>query len=108
MERESPDAANPTFSPIRRERVFEQVARQIRRQIIEGKLETGDQLPPERELASEFGVSRVSRRQALTLLMAEGLIENRGRKRHLPADRYGRIHHHELSIERASRARTAV
>lgn len=67
----------PAFSPVRRDRIYEQVARQIRQQILEGRLVPGDRLPPERELARQFGVSRVSIRQALTLLMAEGLIENR-------------------------------
>lgn len=79
--------SGPAFAPVRRNRMYEQVADQIRRQIIEGKLKSGDQLPPERELASQFGVSRVTARQALTLLMAEGLIQNQvGRGTFLRAD----------------------
>jgi GntR family transcriptional regulator, transcriptional repressor for pyruvate dehydrogenase complex len=40
-------------------------------------LRTGDRLPSERELAKQFGVSRVTVRQALSVLQAMGLIESR-------------------------------
>lgn len=80
----------PAFAPVRRRRVFEQVADQIKREILAGNLKSGDRLPPERELAQQFGVSRVTARQALTLLMAEGLIENHvGRGTFLRADADG-------------------
>lgn len=42
-------------------------------------LEEGDPVPPERELAARFGVSRETVRQALHELLVEGRIERRGR-----------------------------
>jgi GntR family transcriptional repressor for pyruvate dehydrogenase complex len=49
----------------------------IRELIRRDGLEPGDRLPPERQLASELGVSRTSLRQGLTALRVEGLIEVR-------------------------------
>ena len=42
-------------------------------------LAEGDAVPPERELAARFGVSRETVRQALHELLVEGRIERRGR-----------------------------
>jgi GntR family transcriptional regulator len=42
-------------------------------------LDEGDSVPPERELAARFGVSRETVRQALHELLVEGRIERRGR-----------------------------
>ncbi len=42
-------------------------------------LDEGDAVPPERELAARFGVSRETVRQALHELLVEGRIERRGR-----------------------------
>lgn len=42
-------------------------------------LDEGDAVPPERELATRFGVSRETVRQALHELLVEGRIERRGR-----------------------------
>lgn len=42
-------------------------------------LHQGDPVPPERELAERFGVSRETVRQALHELLVEGRIERRGR-----------------------------
>ncbi len=42
-------------------------------------LDEGDAVPPERELAARFGVSRETVRQALHELLVEGRIEHRGR-----------------------------
>ncbi len=42
-------------------------------------LTEGDTVPPERELAARFGVSRETVRQALHELLVEGRIERRGR-----------------------------
>jgi GntR family transcriptional regulator, transcriptional repressor for pyruvate dehydrogenase complex len=54
-----------------------EIVRQIKAAIFDGRLTTGNQLPPERELASLFHVSRVTVRDALRTLQANGLLEVR-------------------------------
>lgn len=49
----------------------------IERLILEGKLEPGEKLPAERDLADQLGVSRVSVRQALRELEIRGLISRK-------------------------------
>jgi GntR family transcriptional repressor for pyruvate dehydrogenase complex len=62
---------------VRRTKVYEEVAAQIRRQMAEGVLRPGDRLPAERELAEAFGVSRSSVRDAIRVLELAGLVEPR-------------------------------
>ena len=59
------------FKPVARQRVHEAVATQLRDAILDGRFQPGDKLPPERELAEEFGVNRTSIREAIKTL--EGL-----------------------------------
>jgi DNA-binding GntR family transcriptional regulator len=47
------------------------------KEIESGKYQIGDQLPNENELASSFNVSRNTLRQALLLLLEDGIITNR-------------------------------
>jgi GntR family transcriptional repressor for pyruvate dehydrogenase complex len=63
--------------PIRRTRVYEQVASRIQQMIVDGQLRPGDRLPTERELAERFGVSRSSVRDAIRVLELMGLVEPR-------------------------------
>lgn len=51
-----------------------QIADELRRQIVSGKLSEGDSLGSEPELIERFGVSRPSIREALRILETEGLI----------------------------------
>ena len=62
------------FQPIKPKKVSAQIAEQIRSSILAGEFAPGDKLPPERELAEMFGVSRPSVREALNMLAAGGLI----------------------------------
>jgi GntR family transcriptional repressor for pyruvate dehydrogenase complex len=64
------------FEAIRKNRVHEEVARQIERLIL-NKLHPGDKLPGERELAETLGVSRSSIRDAMRRLELLGLVEPR-------------------------------
>jgi len=66
--------AKVEFEAIRRSKVYEEVARQIQNHIFEN-LKPGDVLPPERELAQRFGVSRSSVRDAIRSLELIGLLE---------------------------------
>ena len=76
----SQDTARPIredLEPIRRTKVYAEVASQIHRLIVAGRLKPGDRLPPERELAEMFGVSRTSVRDAIRVLEMRGLVEPR-------------------------------
>ena len=57
--------------------VSQQVFDQLREQILSGGWKSGDKLPSENELAAQFGVSRVTVRNALQKLSGLGLIETR-------------------------------
>jgi len=64
------------FKPISPKKISSQIADQIRSSILAGEFSPGDKLPPERELAEMFGVSRPSVREALNLLSSSGLVES--------------------------------
>ena len=61
--------------PPQRERLSDQIARQIKKLIFNEKIEVGQKLPPERELAEFLGVSRVVVREALRNLELTGFVE---------------------------------
>ena len=63
------------FSPIKPKKVSTQIAEQIRSSVLAGEFNPGEKLPPERELAEMFGVSRPSVREALNILASSGLVE---------------------------------
>lgn len=65
------------FSRIEQTRAHLYVAEQLRREITLGLLLTGDALPPERELATMFGVARATVQEAVQVLQSEGLVETR-------------------------------
>lgn len=67
----------PNVAPIKSTRIYEEIVRQIKAMIAEGRLKGGDQLPPERDLAEKFVVSRTSVREALRVLESRGLVEIR-------------------------------
>lgn len=51
------------------------VVREMESMIAEGGVGDGDRLPPERDLAAQFGVSRTVIREAVAALAARGLLE---------------------------------
>ncbi len=67
----------PQFQSLQSERLSEQISRQLLENIIAGTYQPGDRLPPERELATIFDVSRVVVREALGSLQAWGIISVR-------------------------------
>lgn len=69
-------AAIPQLESVRRNRLSEQVAEQLEAFILHN-LKAGDKLPPERQLAETFGVSRSSIREAIRRLELIGLVEPR-------------------------------
>jgi GntR family transcriptional repressor for pyruvate dehydrogenase complex len=65
------------FVPVAGGRISDAITAQIRTAILQRRLQPGDRLPNERELAERFGVSRVTVRDALRTLEAGGLLEIR-------------------------------
>jgi len=58
-------------------RISDAIAASLERRILEGSLKPGDRLPPERELATELGVSRPSLREAIQKLASKGMLQSR-------------------------------
>ena len=65
------------LQPLLPRRLYRQIAEQLRALIEHGEFPAGTRLPPERDLASQLGVSRPSVREALIALEVEGLVEVR-------------------------------
>jgi GntR family transcriptional repressor for pyruvate dehydrogenase complex len=65
------------IEPVKSTRIYQEIVRQVKQLIAEGKLKSGDRLPPERDLAEKFMVSRTSVREALRALQSRGLIDIR-------------------------------
>jgi GntR family transcriptional regulator, transcriptional repressor for pyruvate dehydrogenase complex len=63
------------FKKIERQRLSEQVAREIEEAIIAGTFAVHSQLPSEQQLANQFGVSRNVVREAFKFLQERGLIQ---------------------------------
>ncbi len=63
------------YKVVQTSRLYEQIVQQIEESIVKGVLKTGDQLPAERELAQQFGVSRTAVREAVKALREKGLVE---------------------------------
>ena len=65
------------FQAIESQRMYQQIANQIASLIQQGQFKPGERLPPERDLAKEFGVSRNVVREAMVAMELAGLIEVR-------------------------------
>lgn len=63
------------YKLVQTSRLYEQIVQQIEESIRKGALRAGDQLPAERELAEQFGVSRTAVREAVKALREKGLVE---------------------------------
>ena len=73
-----PTSSEVTYEPVaRREGLPDGVKAQILRMITAGDLAPGDRLAPERELASEMGVSRNVVREAIRSLVDSNILEAR-------------------------------
>ncbi|MFI6483855.1 GntR family transcriptional regulator [Nonomuraea sp. NPDC050663] len=59
--------------------IYRRIADQLRARIAAGELRDGDKLPGENALMSEYGIARATARQALSVLINEGLaVPKRG------------------------------
>ena len=57
--------------------IYKQLADNLRQEIIDGKFVCGDKFYSERELVEEYNVSRVTVNKAVSILIAEGYVENK-------------------------------
>lgn len=63
------------LQPVAPQRLYRQIAEQLRQFMASGEFALGSRLPAERDLAVQLGVSRSSVREALIALEVEGMIE---------------------------------
>ena len=93
--------------------IYDQIAEQLRRQILEGSLEQGAALPSIRNLARDLRVSVITTKRAYEELEAEGLIDTVPGKGSFVAqagpgllreENLRRIEEHMLEIRRLAQA----
>jgi GntR family transcriptional repressor for pyruvate dehydrogenase complex len=60
---------------VKPRKIYEEVAEQLKKEIMSGGFGPGDKLPSVRELSESLGVSQPTVREALTTLKAMGLVE---------------------------------
>ena len=63
------------FKQLKKTRLYEEVAEQIKEAILDGHLKPAERLPSERDLCEMFGVGRPTVREALRVLDNMGIIE---------------------------------
>jgi len=63
------------YKTLQSSRLYQQIVQQIEESVLSGALKAGDQLPAEREMAQQFGVSRTAVREAVKALREKGLVE---------------------------------
>ncbi|MGE7903375.1 FadR/GntR family transcriptional regulator [Peribacillus sp. NPDC094092] len=64
-----------SFNPIKKDRASKIVIEQIKSAIQNGDFLPGDKLPPERDLAKQFSLSRGVVREAISVLESKGVVE---------------------------------
>lgn len=91
---------------------YQQIADELRQQIKSGEHGRGSKLPSETELVARYGVTRVTVRRALALLMNEGLTESQRGKgvfvRELPPVLTQRMNRFSRAARRAGKGALAA
>jgi DNA-binding FadR family transcriptional regulator len=80
------------------QRLYRQIAEQLRSHILAGEFQPGSRLPAERDLARQLGVSRPSVREALIALEVEGWVEVRTGSGVYVLERAGRVNGHAVQV----------
>ena len=65
------------FRPVKTKKVYEEIVEQIKKLIVDRKLQPGDKLLSEREMSEKLNVSRASVREAFSALEMMGVISIR-------------------------------
>ncbi len=83
----------PPFRAVRRDKLSQQIARQLLGAVVAGHYRIGDKLPSERELMATFQASRSAVREALGTLAAKGILSiEQGRSTTVnPTDRWNSL-----------------
>ncbi len=89
---------NEQYEAIQTERLYAKIVEQIQRRILSGELKVGDHLPPERELAEQFHVSRTAVREAVKTLSEKGLVQVRPGKGTFIANGTSQAVRHSLGV----------
>lgn len=71
----------PVLEKLQRQPAYKALANYITREIMEGRIKPGEQLPTEAELVMQLGASRSTIREGIRLLEETGLIKRRNGKR---------------------------
>jgi GntR family transcriptional repressor for pyruvate dehydrogenase complex len=77
MLKKSSNSLTGNLQAVTKTKFHEQIVDQVQALIEKGRLKHGDQLPPERELASIFKVSRHSVREAIRVLEQKKVLKSR-------------------------------
>lgn len=77
MAPKSSNRLTSSLKAVKKIKLHEQIVAQIKALIDNGRLKHGDQLPPERELATVFKVSRHSLREAIRVLEHQKVLKSR-------------------------------
>jgi GntR family transcriptional regulator, transcriptional repressor for pyruvate dehydrogenase complex len=67
----------PRFEPVQPVRAYERIVEQVEAALARGELTPGQRLPSERELVTQFAVSRSTVREALRVLESNGVVRSR-------------------------------
>ncbi|MGD2077137.1 MAG: FadR/GntR family transcriptional regulator [Chloroflexota bacterium] len=88
------------FQSLQSSKYSEQISRQLLQRIIDGHFKPGERLPPERDLAAIFNVSRVVVRESIGSLEAKGIVDVRqGRGTTVnPVDEWNTLDSHVLLL----------
>jgi DNA-binding FadR family transcriptional regulator len=65
------------FHPVQPVRAYERIVEQVEEALARGELKPGQHLPSERELVTQFAVSRSTVREALRVLESNGVLRSR-------------------------------
>lgn len=71
------------FRPVQTVRAYQRIVEQVEEALARGELKPGHRLPSERELVTQFAVSRSTVREALRVLESNGVVRSR------PGDPHG-------------------
>jgi GntR family transcriptional repressor for pyruvate dehydrogenase complex len=89
--------SDDVYAPIARQKTYELVEERLLGLIASGRLEPGDAMPSERELAQLYAVGRSSIREALRMLESKGVIRSFGNANFKVAE-FGNALNHSLDF----------